>query len=131
MSRRVAEPKHYVAGALFSNGLVWTIITLLLSFKDVLPLQIFSILHTLSASFGGIITGYLLAGRSSEEHIKVGFTTGLVSSLAYTMISLAVLGSLETSQWIWMGFIFGGVVGGGIRKMKVDKTASIGSKSTD
>ena len=131
MAKRIAEPKHYVAGAVFSNGLVWIIITLLLSLKDMIPLQIFTVLHTVSALLGGIITGYLTAGRSSEEHIKVGFTTGLVSSLANTMITLIVLGTLETSNCICMGFIFGGFVGGAIRKMKVDKIILIESQSND
>ncbi len=129
MAKRIAEPKHYVAGSVFSNGLVWTIFTLLLFFKGILPVQMFTILHAFSASLGGIISGYLTAGRSSEEHIKVGFTTGLVSSLVYTGIALTVLGTLEPSKWIWMGFIFGGVVGGAIRKMRVEEIAPFRSRS--
>jgi hypothetical protein len=131
MAKKVAEPKHYVAGAVFSNGFVWTIFTLLPFFIDMLPLQIFPILHTLSASLGGILAGYLTAGRSSEEHIKVGFTTGLVSSLVYTLIALTVLGTLEPRKWIWTGFIFGGVVGGAIRKIKFEKITPFRAKPND
>lgn len=127
MAERIAEPKHYVAGAFVSNGLVWIVFILLISLKGVIPLNIFTILHTLSSSLGGIIAGYLTAGRSSDEHIKVGFTTGLVSSIAYTIITLAVMGAFETSKWIWMGFIFGGIVGGALRRMKAEKFFPVGS----
>lgn len=121
MALRRAEPKHYAAGAAISNGIVWSLLMSMLTIKNIIPLNILTVTHVFSCSLSSIIAGYLTARRSSEDHIKVGFTTGLVSSLLYTGITRIVFGTFETSTFVWIGFLFGGMAGGAYRRIKIER----------
>jgi len=127
MAQRKAEPEHYLGGAAVSNGIIWTLTMFMLTIGKYVPSHVFSITHILFCSLGGIIAGYLTARRSSENHIKVGYTTGLVSGLIYTVVTRVILGTFETNVWAWIGLVFGGLVGGGLRRIKVEKIMSFKS----
>ena len=116
-----AEPRHYLAGAAFSNGLVWATTFPLLILRDSITTQILIILHVSFCTLGGILAGYLVASKSSEDHLKVGFTSGLVSIIVYTIVSFAVFGALQSDAWPLAGLILGGIIGGAFRKLKIER----------
>lgn len=121
MALRKAEPKHYVAGAAVSNGITWALTIFMLIVGKTVSSRVLMVTHISFCSLSGSIAGYLTSRRSSEEHIKVGFTTGLISSLVYTAVTWIVFGSFETNIWTWIGFLFGGILGGALRRVKVEK----------
>lgn len=121
MALRKVEPKHYLAGAAVSNGITWALSFFLLALGKAISSHVFIVTHISICSFSGAIAGYLTARRSSEEHIKIGFTTGLVSSLIYTAVTWIVFGSFDINIWTWIGLLFGGILGGAIRRIKVEK----------
>jgi len=121
MVQRKAEPRHYFAAAAVSNGIVWTLTLFMLMIKKHISSQVFLIIHITSCTISGILVGYLTSRQSSEKHLKIGFTTGLVSSLFYIAVSRVMFGTFETNIWTLIGLLFGGIVGGALWKMKVEK----------
>jgi putative membrane protein (TIGR04086 family) len=122
MIEKIAEPKHYIAGGLVSNGIVWTIFFILLLMKQNIDLILVKSIHSLSTALSSILAGYLVAGHTSENHIKVGFTTGLVSIVMYYVITFFLIRSFETSAWVLMGFSVGGTLGGAYKKIIINKS---------
>lgn len=112
MVEKIAEPKHYIAGGLVSNGIVWTIFFILILVKQNIDINLVKSIHSLSTALSSILAGYLVAGNTSENHIKVGFTTGLVSIVMYYVITFFLVHSFETSAWVLIGFSVGGTLGG-------------------
>ena len=121
MDARIAKPKHYLAAAMVSNGILWSLTFIMLSIKQFMSPQLFLIIHTSSSTISGIVVGFLTSRKSADEHLKVGFTTGLVSSLFYTLINFIFFRTFETSRWVWMGLFFGGIIGGALWKIKTRK----------
>jgi chromate transport protein ChrA len=121
MVEKIAEPKHYIAGGLLSNGIVWTIFFILLLMKQYVDLNLVKSIHSLSSALGAILAGYMVSGRTSENHIKVGFTTGLVSIIMYYFITFLLMQTFETSALVLIGFSVGGTLGGSLKKIKINK----------
>lgn len=121
MALRKAEPKHYVAGAAVSNGITWALTIFMSTVGKTVSSQVLMVTHISFCTLSGSIAGYLTSRRSSEEHIKIGFTIGIISSIVYTAVTWIVFRSFETNTWTWIGFLFGGILGGALRRIKIEK----------
>jgi len=111
MSEKVAMPDQYLAGAIFSNGIIWTIFFILLYLKSSIDTNQFLNIHVISSGISTILSGYFVSKKTSENHEKVGFTTGLVSLILYYIVLFLIRGVFETNLLASISIITGGVFG--------------------
>jgi hypothetical protein len=120
MSTRLAKPIHYIAGAIFSNGIIWAVFFLLLYLRPSIDVKQFLNIHVVTSGISTVISGYLVAKKTSENHEKVGFTTGLVSLILYHIVIFFVRGVMETNFLVNISIVTGGVFGSAFEKINME-----------
>lgn len=74
--------KDYLAGAALANSLAWLTLAIALP-----PVQLLFLTYV----FGGIVAGYLVARKTSQNHERVGLKAGLGSFVFHIYVFMGVI----------------------------------------
>ena len=65
-----------------------------------------------STMFGGIIAGYMVARRTTHNHVIIGLLIGVGSFFMNALFVILVIKNIAGLLWTWLGFLVGGAIGG-------------------
>ncbi|KPV65330.1 MAG: hypothetical protein AOA65_0261 [Candidatus Bathyarchaeota archaeon BA1] len=112
-SKKSPTFEDYLAGGFLGFGLTMIQLVILFSFIDfkMAPLTVRVIAILLPCTFGGMVSGYLIARRATYNYVKVGLKVSLSSFIITMITNIILFQTVEGGLWILMGFLLGGYLG--------------------
>lgn len=111
--------RDYLTGALIAN-LPLIIVIQIMSFFDysIIPTIIISFILYLLCFFSGLLSGYLVAGKTTmrESYLTVGFITGIISADLYLLVSFIFMNNLLDNLFAFIGYVMGSIIGSKLRE---------------
>jgi len=107
VSKRFPSSDEFLAGTFLGFGVAIVLIFIVAHVGAVSPVA-----DVLPTMLGGIIAGYMVARRSTHNHVIIGLLIGVSSFLMSTLFVILIIRTIEGLLWMWLGFLVGGAIGG-------------------